>query len=70
MNNNDDLLYDWFFWKNYHEDLWYAIHRDTLLFFMSGRREESLYYKSKDFETLESLLRNPEKLKKLINDNG
>ena len=49
-------LYNFIFWFNPHEDLWYAIDRDTQLWFFNGDRKKATYYKSKDHSTLVSIL--------------
>jgi hypothetical protein len=49
-------LYNFIFWFNPHEDLWYAIDRDTQLWFFNGDRKKAIYYKSKDHSTLVSIL--------------
>ena len=54
MNNMN--LYNYVFWYNPYEDLWYAIDRDTQLAFFNGRREKSIYYKSKEHSTLIAIL--------------
>lgn len=54
MNNAN--LYNYIFWYNPHENLWYAIDRDTQLFFFNGNRKNAIYYKSKEHSTLVSIL--------------
>ena len=49
-------LYNYIFWYNPYEDLWYAIDRDTLLWFFNGDRKKAKFYKSKDHSTLVSIL--------------
>lgn len=49
-------LYNFIFWFNPHEDLWYAIDRDTQLSFFNGNRKNAIYYKSKNHSTLVSIL--------------
>ena len=44
--------YNFIFWNNPYENLWYAISRDTQLEFFNGDREKSVYYKSKEISTL------------------
>lgn len=53
---NNENLYNYIFWFNSHENLWYAIDRDTQLNFFSGYRNKSKYYKSKEHSTLVSIL--------------
>jgi hypothetical protein len=57
-------LYNYLFWYNHHDGLWYAIWRDTQIDFFSGNRENSKYYKSKDHSTLVEILVKPGILKK------
>jgi len=49
-------LYDYIFWYNPYEDLWYAIDRNTQLAFFNGQRGKSIYYKSKEHSTLVTIL--------------
>lgn len=49
-------LYDYVFWYNSYEDLWYAIHRDSELDFFGGKRKKAKYYSSKVHGTLVSIL--------------
>jgi hypothetical protein len=49
-------LYDYLFWYNPYESLWYAITRDTQLEFFNGKRENSVFYKSKSHSTLVEIL--------------
>lgn len=51
-----EKLYNYIFWYNHHESLWYAIERDSMLLFFNGHREESSYIKSKKHETLVELV--------------
>lgn len=56
--------YDYIFWHNYLNGLWYAIPRDNYLkFFGSGIEDDVL--KSKDINVLVELINKPEKLSKL-----
>lgn len=48
--------YDFIFWNNPYEKIWYAISRDTQLEFFNGKRENSLYYKSKEISTLVEII--------------
>ena len=49
-------LYNFIFWFNPHEKLWYAITRETQLAFFNGNRQDSTFYKSKDHSTLVDIL--------------
>lgn len=49
-------LYDYLFWYNHHENLCYAISRDTVLDFFNGNRDKSVYYASKEHGALIDLL--------------
>ena len=60
-----DALYNYVFWFNHHEDIWYAIDRDSQLEFFNGSRKDSQYYKSKDIKTLIEILNKPTILQKL-----
>ncbi len=60
-----EALYNYVFWYNHHEGVWYAIDRDTQLAFFNGDRKISHYYKSKDVNTLIELLNKPTILKEL-----
>lgn len=59
-------LYDYIFWHNHHEDLWYAITRDTQLQFFNGHKDDSVYFKSKKVETLIELLTKTSLKKKFV----
>ncbi len=48
MNN----IYDFIFWNNPYENIWYAIPRTEQLDFFNGNRNKSKYYKSKEISTL------------------
>jgi hypothetical protein len=58
-------LYDYLFWYNYNEGLWYAIQRDTLISFFGGKREKSSYIKSKEHSTLVEIIVNSRILEEL-----
>jgi hypothetical protein len=49
-------LYNFVFWYNPYENLWYAIERDSQLSFFNGKREDSIYYKSTEHSTLVAIL--------------
>ncbi len=59
-------LYDYIFWYNPYEKLWYAISRDTELAFFNGSRKNSVFYKSKLISTLVEILSKDEVLKTLL----
>ena len=63
--NNMDSLYNYIFWFNHHEGLWYAVDRDEQLKFFNGNRKETKHYKSKDINTLTEILNKPSILSKL-----
>ena len=60
-------LYDYVFWYNSYEEIWYAIDRHHQLLFFKGDREGLTYYKSTKIETLIELLTKPNTLEKLKN---
>lgn len=49
-------VYNFIFWYNPYEGLWYSISRDTQLEFFNGDREKSLYHKSKQISTLVEII--------------
>lgn len=49
-------LYNYIFWYNPYEKLWYAIRRDTELQFFNGSRDKSIFFKSKVHSTLVDIL--------------
>lgn len=49
-------LYDYIFWFNPYENLWYAIERETQLEFFNGDRDKSKFLKSKEHSTLVALI--------------
>jgi len=53
---NMENLYNYVFWYNPYENLWYAIERNSLLLFFNGKRKESVHYKSKEHSTLVEIL--------------
>jgi hypothetical protein len=53
-------LYNWIFWFNPYEELWYVIEKDSYLTFFNGNREKAKYYKSKDHSTLMYIVSKPE----------
>jgi hypothetical protein len=66
--NNMEELYDYVFWFNSYESLWYAIKRDNQLEFFNGSRSKIICIKSKDIDTLIELICKPIKLKELNED--
>lgn len=56
--------YDYIFWHNYLNNLWYAIPREQYLAFF-GTGSEKGVLKSKDMAVLIELINKPEKLAKL-----
>lgn len=67
---NSMNLYDYVFWYNPYEEIWYAIDRDTQLAFFNGHRQKSKYYKSKEHSTLVSILMKDGLAEKLINSKS
>lgn len=65
---NSINLYGYIFWCNPYEDMWYAIDRDTQLFFFNGDRKKSKYFKSKDIFVLIELI-SKDNLKEKYIDN-
>ena len=59
-----EQLYNYIFWYNHYEELWYAIDRDSQLEFFNGNREKAKYLKSNQHSTLVELICKPETLKK------
>ena len=51
-----EKLYDYIFWYNHYEDVWYAIPRDHQLDFFNGNRDKSKYIKSKQHSTLVEII--------------
>ena len=68
MSNQN--LYNYIFWYNPYQDLWYAIHRDSQLLFFNGNRENAKYYKSKEHSTLVSLLSKDGLVEKFDNETS
>ncbi len=61
-NNGKENLYDYVFWYNHYDSLWYAISRDTLIDFFGGNKDKSRFLKSKQHSTLvEIICKNLEK---------
>jgi hypothetical protein len=65
MVNIMENLFDFIFWYNPYEKIWYAINRDTQLNFFNGNRDKSLFYKSKEISTLTQIISNDKILEKL-----
>lgn len=55
-------LYNYLFWHNSYEELWYAIPRDQYTAFFSGHMEYEGVLKSKSIETLIYLINHPDEL--------
>lgn len=51
-----EKLYDYIFWYNHHEEVWYAINRDEQLEFFNGNRNKTKYIKSKAHSTLVEMI--------------
>jgi hypothetical protein len=51
-----EKLYDYLFWYNHYERVWYAIHREYQLDFFSGKRNETQYLKSSKHSTLVEII--------------
>lgn len=49
-------LYDYIFWYNPYEEVWYAVHREYQLDFFNGNRNNIKFIKSKQHSTLMELL--------------
>jgi hypothetical protein len=62
-------LYQFIFWYNPYEDLWYAIDRNTQLDFFNGNRDASVYFKSKEIKTLIEIVGNKKLLHKMISQD-
>lgn len=60
-----EALYDYIFWYNHMEEVWYAIQRDSQLEFFNGSREKAKFYKSNQHSTLVEIICKPELLKKI-----
>lgn len=61
-------LFKFVFWYNPYEKIWYAIDRDTQLYFFNGEREKSMYYKSREISTLIEIISNNDLLERLTNN--
>lgn len=68
MDNTN--LYNYIFWFNPYEDLWYAIERNTELFFFNGSRNKAKYYKSKEHSTLVTILIRNGLIEKITNNGS
>ena len=51
-----EKLYDYIFWYNHYEELWYAIHRDNQLDFFGGKKDETPHLKSNKQSTLVEMI--------------
>lgn len=45
-------LYNYIFWFNPYENLWYVIKADTQINFFNGNRKKSIYYTSREISLL------------------
>jgi hypothetical protein len=68
MNNSD--LYRFVFWYNPHQGLWYAIDRDTQLEFFNGNRDKSIYYASKEIDTLIEMVGDKDNLERILKETS
>jgi hypothetical protein len=62
-------LFGFIFWYNPYEKIWYAINRDTQLYFFNGNRTKSIYYKSSEVTTLVEIISNEEIFNKLTKED-
>ena len=46
------MFYNYVFWYNEYEEIWYAIHRNTQIDFFSGNRKKAIYESDKSIENL------------------
>jgi len=56
-------LYDYAFWFNIYEDIWYAIPRDKWTLFFSGKEDKHKMegvYRSSEIDTLIAVINNPD----------
>jgi hypothetical protein len=56
-------LYDYAFWFNSYEDVWYAIPRDKWTLFFSGKEDKHKMegvYRSSEIDTLIAVINNPD----------
>ena len=51
-----EKLYDYIFWFNHYEGIWYAVHRDHQLDFFNGHRDKIDYLKSSKHSTLVEII--------------
>lgn len=51
-----EKLYNYIFWYNHYEGVWYAVHRDYQLEFFNGNRDKTRYMKSTQHSTLVELI--------------
>jgi hypothetical protein len=57
-----NYLYNYVFWNNSYEELWYAIPKDQYTNFFSGHLKYTGVYKSKKIETLIYIIQNPKQI--------
>ena len=55
-------LYNYVFWHNHYEELWYAIPKDQYTQFFSGYLESKGVLKSRKIETLIYMVQNPQEI--------
>jgi hypothetical protein len=53
---NLERLYDYIFWYNAYEKVWYAIHREYYSDFFGGYRDRTRFIKSKQHSVLVELI--------------
>ena len=56
MNNN---LYNYIFWFNCYEEVWYAIDKNYQSDFFNGKREKLNFHKSENINTLIEIINKP-----------
>jgi len=54
-----DQIYNYVFWYNTYEQIWYAIPRDQYTEFFSGNRNHKNVIKSSKIDTLIMIIENP-----------
>lgn len=58
-------IYNYIFWFNPYQNVWYAIQKDDYLKFFNGHRDQTKHYKSKEITTLVEIISKPEVIKDL-----
>ena len=46
------MLHNYVLWYNQYENIWYAINRDTQIYFFNGNRAKSIYLSDKSVNSL------------------